>query len=43
MQTAEQHNHDDDLADFHALTFTLEGASRRVFVSGSGPGVMVKI
>ena len=41
METAAQHQHDDDLADFHARTFTLEGASRRVFVSGSGPGVIV--
>ena len=41
METAAQYQHDDDLADFHARTFTLEGASRRVFVSGSGPGVIV--
>jgi len=32
---------DDDLADFHARTLTLDGVSKRVYVSGSGPGVIV--
>ncbi len=32
---------DDDLSDFHARTLTLDGVSKRVYVSGSGPGVIV--
>jgi dienelactone hydrolase len=32
---------DDALSDFHARTLTLDGVSKRVYVSGSGPGVIV--
>jgi len=32
---------DDSLADFHARSICLEGDTRRVYVSGSGPGVIV--
>lgn len=41
MKTSDSHQHDDDLTDFHTRTFTLEAATRRVFVSGSGPAVIV--
>lgn len=41
MDSADNTPHDDDLADFQARTLTLERATRRVFVSGSGPGVIV--
>jgi len=35
-------NHDDDpLEDFAARTIELEGATRRVYISGHGPGVVV--
>lgn len=33
--------HDDALADFHARPYTLDGISKRVHVSGSGPAVIV--
>jgi dienelactone hydrolase len=40
MDTADN-TRDDDLADFHARTVTLTEVTKRVFVSGSGPGVIV--
>lgn len=40
MDTADN-THDDDLADFHARTVMLTEVTKRVFVSGSGPGVIV--
>ena len=33
--------HDDDLADFEAQAITLEGQTRRTYVAGSGPAVIV--
>jgi dienelactone hydrolase len=32
---------DDDLSDFHPRTLTFDGVSRRVYVSGSGPAVVI--
>lgn len=41
MQISPPRSHDDDLADFHARAVTLDGVTRRVHVSGSGPAVIV--
>ncbi len=40
MNTADS-TRDDVLTDFQARTLTLDGLSKRVYVSGSGPGVIV--
>ncbi|WP_257386674.1 dienelactone hydrolase family protein [Tahibacter caeni] len=41
MHTSQPVPQDDDLADFHARAVALDGVTRRVFVSGSGPAVVV--
>ena len=35
------HSPDDLLDDFHASSYTFEGATKRVHVSGAGPAVIV--
>lgn len=41
MDTPTRSAQDDPLDDFHARSYTLEGATKRVHVSGAGPAVIV--
>ncbi|MEF9979304.1 MAG: hypothetical protein RR834_12530, partial [Thermomonas sp.] len=41
MDTPAPTQPDDALADFHARSYTFEGATKRVHVSGVGPAVIV--